>query len=212
MSTDSDQPWPKLVIVTDVRVAGPELLLRRIAAVAKAARAGTVLVQLRDREVSVRERLALGRELRALAREHRQSFGVNDRADVAVLLEADWLHLGERSIRPADARAIVGPQARISRACHDPTLAAADGADAVVLSPILATRKGNPALGAEALGVARRAGAAEGGGAPRLYALGGIDERGARRCIDAGADGVAVIGAVVGRDDATPLLDALGIR
>jgi thiamine-phosphate pyrophosphorylase len=169
----------------------------------------TVMVQLRARSLPDRSRVELGRSLRALTRRHGQLLSLNERADLALLLEADALHLGEHSVCAADARLIVGALF-ISRACHDPADAEARGADALLLSPIFAPRKGNAPLGLGALGVARRAG--EPNGRPLLYALGGVDAAGARQCLEHGADGVAAIGAIFDGENALLLLDALGIR
>jgi len=167
------------------------------------------MVQLRARPLSDREKLALGRSLRALTRRHRQLLCVNDRCDLALLLEADGVHLGEASVSVEDARRLAGAL-WISRACHDPARARSEGADALLLSPILAPRKGNAALGLRALATARSA--SEPGSRPLIYALGGIDAEGARRCLGHGADGVAVMGAIFGGGDPLPLLDALGLR
>jgi thiamine-phosphate pyrophosphorylase len=164
-------------------------------------------VQLRYRQLPDRERIALGHELRTLTRRHDQLLAVNDRCDLAFLLETDGLHLGERSITPEEARKLVGPL-WISRACHDPSQAEPRGADAVVLAPVLAERKGAAALGVDSLTAAKQVLAA----GCLLYALGGVDADSAPSCLAAGADGVAAIGAVLDGRDVVPLLDALGIR
>lgn len=195
---------PRLIAITDTTRVAPDELERRMAALCALAAPGTVLVQLRDRELTARARLALARRLLPRVRGTGQRFQVNDRIDLALAVGADAVHLGEASVTPADARRLVGPETWISRACHDPERAGAEGADAVVLSPVLAPRKGRPALGLEALAVARRA------GAPLLYALGGIDAEGACRALEAGADGVAAIGAAL-EADCSPLVQALGI-
>ena len=194
---------PRLIAITDARVASGEQLLERTARLLAAARPGAVLVQLRDRELPVRERLALGRALRELTRRYEQRLAVNDRIDLALLLEADALHLGEGSVLADDARRVWG-QRFISRACHDPERATLNGADAVVLAPVLASRKGAPALGLEGLRAARRR-----VGSGLLYALGGVDADGAPGCLEAGADGIAAIGAAFDGRDPTPLLRAV---
>ncbi len=205
-------PVPRLVVVTDTDVAPPERLVERVGRLCAACRPGSVLVQLRDREIPARARLRLGERLLAAAREHGQLFGVNDRADFVGVLGADVLHLGEHSVSTADARTLVGDDVLVTRACHDPDVAAAEGSDGVVLSPVLAARKGNPALGLEGLGRARAAlDTVPAGSRPLLFALGGVDHRGAASCIAAGADGIAAIGAVIGRDDASDVVAALGI-
>ena len=197
---------PRLIAITDTQVAPVGELEARLASLAAAATPHSVMIQLRDRELPIRERFELGQRLVRVAREHEQLFAVNDRADLALLLEADGLHLGEQSVEPEDARKLVGPEVFISRACHDSARAQPRGADAVVLSPVLAPRKGNPARGVEALAEARR-----GAGGAMVYALGGIDADGARHCLEAGADGVAVVGAVLDGRDPLPLLAALGV-
>jgi thiamine-phosphate pyrophosphorylase len=205
--TDRSRPCaPRLIAITDTRIAPVGQLEQRLERVAASAIAQSVMIQLRDRELPVRERLALGRRLVAIAHRHGQLFAVNDRADLALLLGADGLHLGERSVEANDARELVGPERFISRACHDPALADRRGADAIVLAPIAAPRKGNPALGLDALARARRVAAGA-----LVYALGGVDAETAASCLAAGADGVAAVGAAIGPGDPWPLLAALGI-
>src|SRR6201999_3645794 len=115
------------------------------------ARPGSVLVQLRDLELPVRERLALGERLLARCRLHGQWLSVNDRIDLAILLGADGVHLGEGGVEPRRARELM-PEAFISHACHDVTDVAVKESDAAVLSPIAAERKGRAPLGTDALG------------------------------------------------------------
>jgi thiamine-phosphate pyrophosphorylase len=195
---------PRLILISDLS-RGPEALLReRIDRCLAAARPGTVLVSLREHALGARARLALGRALLAAARAHGQRFGVNDRLDLARLLGADAVHLGERSVSVADARQLL-PGAWISVASHDP-LDERPGADAVLLSPILAPRHGRAALGVEAVARAR---ARFGDGV--LYALGGVTPDTVPQVLSAGADGVAAIGAVLSVDDPAPLLLRLGI-
>jgi thiamine-phosphate pyrophosphorylase len=170
-------------------------------------------VQLRDKSLAARNRLALGRRLISECRGRDQSFVVNDRLDLALLLEADGVHLGEGSVAPADARTVLPDRAWISIACHDPGAVRRPDADAVLLSPIVAPRKGRQALGFDGLRSARRVLASAGDTTlPALYALGGVDADSARECLAAGADGVAVIGAGLDGRDPLPLLGALGIR
>jgi thiamine-phosphate pyrophosphorylase len=200
---------PRLIAITDTGAAPPPVLEARLAVLLAGATPGSVMVQLRDRELPDRERTRFGQSLRALTRQHQQLLAVNDRCDLAFLLETDGLHLGEASISPRDARKLVGAL-WISRACHDPARAGASGADAVVLAPVLAPRKGAPALGLPALATARRS--LDGSGGGLLYALGGVEASSAAACLAAGADGVAAIGAVLDGRDVLPLLEALRIR
>jgi thiamine-phosphate pyrophosphorylase len=210
--TQIGRPFPRLIAITDFSRVGPAETLVRFERLAAAAAPGTVMLQLRDRERSSRERLAFGRELSALCRRTGQFLQVNDRLDLAVLSEADAVHLGESSVATADARRLIGSDRWITRACHDVTRVAEIDADGVVLSPILAARKGRAALGVEALQKARGRMDAGGGGERRLIALGGVDAAGARDCFRNGADAVAVVGAGLLEGGAGELLESVGIR
>jgi thiamine-phosphate pyrophosphorylase len=203
---------PRLIVVTDTSMSAAPELVATIARVLASAAPRTVMVQLRDKALAVRERIELGRCLVAECRRREQSFVVNDRLDVALLLDADGVHLGEGSVAPEDARMMLPDRAWISTACHDPAAAFEPHANAILLSPVAAPRKGRQALGFEGLRAARRALVAAREAAPLLYALGGVDAGNARECLEAGADGVAVIGAVLDGRDPLPLLDALGLR
>ncbi len=195
---------PALIVITDLSLAPQEVLLTRFGDLFVRARSGSVLALLRDKDRSARERIALGRPLSALARRAGQYFGVAERLDLALLLEADAMHLGEDSVSSEDARRLLG-QRFLSRACHDPERVSDVDAHAVLLSPVFRARKGRPALGLSAL--ARAKAAAQ---RVRLYALGGVDPTQAAACLSAGADGVAVIGAALG-DEPEALVRALGI-
>ena len=204
---------PRLVALTERSLATAAETLARFERVARAARPWSVLFQLRDRELSALERIAFGRELRALCTRRDQWFQVNDRIDLAVVLGGDGVHLGEASVAAEDARAIVGPSAFISRACHDAEGALELDVDAWVLSPIFAARKGKPALG---LGAVRRLHercrtGSEGANRPHVWALGGVTASVAKACLAEGADGVAVMGAVLAGNELDALISELGI-
>jgi thiamine-phosphate pyrophosphorylase len=201
---------PKLIAITDLERATEQISLERFELWARAAQPGSLMIQLRDRKLSDRRRLAFGMRLRELTRAYNQLFAVNDRIDLALLLGADGLHLGEGSVEPARARTLVDPL-WISRACHDPADALVPGADAILLSPLLAARKERPALGLEALGRARAQIAQTTGARVSVYALGGVDAGNAAACLTAGADGIAAIGALLDSADPAPLLRALGV-
>jgi thiamine-phosphate pyrophosphorylase len=185
-------PPPRLIVFSDLGAAAEVELLERVERAARAARPGALLVILRDKDLALRRRLELGQALAERARRHGQLLGVAERLDLALLLGADAVHLGEDSVETSDARKLVGGRTFVSRACHDPDRASEIDADAIVLSPILSARKGRPALGLGAIGRAR-----ERCGRRLIYALGGVEADSAAACLGAGADGVAVIGAVL---------------
>jgi thiamine-phosphate pyrophosphorylase len=203
---------PRLLAITDLTRLSSAELVQRAAALAQGARPGSVAIVLRDHSESVRVRLALGRQLRELTSRAGQALWVADRLDLALVLRADALHLGEASVTPRDARSLLGNERLLSRAWHDERVDAAElaGTDAVLLSPVMESRKGRPALGLRGLGdfaEALRAAPHP----PRLYALGGVTAESAAACVAAGAWGVAAIGAAFS-PQATELLEALEIR
>ena len=211
---------PRLIAITDRSLATAAETLARFERLARAARPCSVLFQLRDHELSGRERLEFGRALRALCTAAEQWFQVNDRCDLALLLGADGVHLGERSVSAADARRLLGPGAFVSRACHDAERELEAGVDAWVLSPIFAERKGREPLGVQGVRrlVERCRAVGEGHGAggsghtpATVFGLGAISAENAGDCRDAGAEGVAAMGAVLGEAGAEPMLAALGI-
>lgn len=188
---------PRIVQITESSALPEAELFARIAAASALApeQRSRFAVQLRDPALSSRALASLGAALRAATRPHGIALVINDRLDLALALGADGVHLGRRSVTVADARALLGPDAWISVACHDVDdviRAATEGADAATLSPIFASPgKGTP-LGTAALRAARSALA----GRPlALYALGGVDRASAPSCFAAGADGVASIRA-----------------
>jgi thiamine-phosphate pyrophosphorylase len=197
---------PRVILISATEVFAAPALLARVRAAAALARPSRqrLAVMLRDPALSGRALAALGAALREATAAIGASFLVNDRLDLALALGADGAHLGRLSVPVSDARALLGQGAWISRACHsvaEVTQAAAEGADAAVLSPIFPSPGKGPPLGVGALEAAREALDRGGFGATLLVALGGIDPGAAAACFAAGAGAVAAI-----RGDIAPLL------
>lgn len=154
---------------------------------------GVELIQIREKDLPVRELTALTRRVVAMARGYRTRILVNDRADVALACGADGVHLPGDSIPPVRLREIAPPDFLIGVSCHEPSevrRAEAEAADFVVFSPIFPTISkpvyGQP-KGLRALAEVCRSVALP------VYALGGVTRKNAPRCLDAGAAGVAGI-------------------
>jgi len=177
-----------VVAITDRSVMGSDL---RGAIERVLARFGrdNVLVQVREKDLDGGPLLALVRT--ALATGARVI--VNDRVDVALAARAHGVHLPERGMAIADARALLGPDALIGVSRHDVAgvaEAAAAGANLIQLGPIWESPGKGAPLGANALTRARDVIA----GRARLVAVGGIDSRErADAALAAGADAVAAI-------------------
>ena len=169
--------------------------------VVAAIRGGADAIQLRAKGLTTRQQVELGRALRALTREAGVLFIVNDRADVAVAVDADGVHVGPDDLPPADARAIVGPDriVGVSAGTVEEALAARDaGADYLGVGAIYATA--TKADAGAPVGPGRIAEIKARVGLP-MVGIGGINRYNLGDVIAAGADGVAVIGAVVAADD-----------
>jgi thiamine-phosphate pyrophosphorylase len=168
---------------------------------------GIRAVQLRERDLATRELLALAETLRALTQRYAAALLINDRVDVALACDADGVHLPSHSFAIADARALLGPQRLIGVSTHAPSeVAAAAGADFVVFGPIYDTpakRTFGAPLGVAALTAARDAATVP------LFAIGGIDAGRVAEVRAAGADGIAVIRAVLGAEDPARAAEAL---
>lgn len=198
---DSRASSPVLCLVTDRAVSAQPLAEAVEAAVA----AGVDWVQVRDRELEGAALLEHVDALAAAARRGAAARGgpvrvlVNRRADVALAAGADGVHLGGDAMPPEAARALLGPGAWIGVSTHAPAeaaRAAAAGASYAQLAPIFAPRSKaatRPALGPEALGAAA--------GALPLLAQGGVAADNARACLEAGALGIAVTGAILMEPD-----------
>lgn len=147
--------------------------------------------------------------LRAQTWEAGAALFVKERADLALAVGADGLHLGERSVASRDARCF---GLAISRACHDRAGLLAAESDLALLSPVAAPSS-KPLTGA-ALGVDGFARCVLELPRPAMavYALGGVTPALAGPLREAGAKGLAVLGGVFGAPDpgaaAAALLDA----
>ncbi|MHB1007151.1 MAG: thiamine phosphate synthase [Chloroflexota bacterium] len=169
--------------------------------VTEAIEGGANVIQLREKHASSRELVELGRRLRDLTREAGVLFIVNDRVDVALAVDADGVHVGQDDI-PADmVRRLIGPDKvlGVSAATREEARKAkADGADYLGVGAIYATSSKDDA-GAPT-GPALLKQIREAVDLP-LVAIGGLNIHNAAEAIAYGADGVAVIAAVVSAPD-----------
>jgi thiamine-phosphate pyrophosphorylase len=181
---------PFLYPIVDVTTAGEAGSLE---AVRVLARAGVTLLQLRAKDLTDRALVPLAQAAVAAAHEAGAKLIVNDRPDIARIVQADGVHVGQDDMPPSDTRAILGPHALIGLSTH--TLAqlrdaAREPIDYVALGPVFGTTsKQNPdaVVGVDVLARARALTSLP------LVAIGGITRRNAPEVVAAGADGLAVI-------------------
>jgi thiamine-phosphate pyrophosphorylase len=168
--------------------------------VSAAVRGGVTCVQLREKHCSTREFIREARSLQPLLHRHKIPLIINDRLDVALAIAADGIHLGQSDMHIRDARRLVGKKMIIGISAenlNDAIVAEQEGADYIGISPVFATdTKTDTAapLGLEGIRRIRRAVAIP------LVGIGGINFSNARETISAGADGVAVVSAIISAD------------
>jgi thiamine-phosphate pyrophosphorylase len=160
-------------------------------------------VQLREKVLPAREFYAETLEALRVAREFGAVLIVNDRADVALAAGADGVHLGQDDMPPDAARSLLGEGRVIGYSTHS-VEQAIDAArlpvDYIAIGPVFDTsskENPDPSVGLE--GVRRVRGAV--GNAVRLVAIGGVTAESAPSVLEAGADSIAVIGALVNTRD-----------
>lgn len=171
-------------------------------------RGGAAKLQLRAKNLPDRARLSLARRLRALCREARVPFVMNDRPDLALLVGADELHIGQNDLPIAEARRIVGNMsiARSSHSLRSALEAVEEGADVVAVGPIFPTTSksdADPAVGLEIFTQICQAVSVP------VTAIGGVTLENAPTIRKAGATNAAMIAALVRADDVEATARAL---
>jgi thiamine-phosphate pyrophosphorylase len=186
---------PKLYAITDARLSA----LTHAEQLRRLSEGGATLVQLREKHASPREFYREAGAALRVARAHGVNVIVNDRADIALALKADGVHLGQDDLDPASARRLLGDDFIIGYSTHDLSqleAAARLPVNYVAFGPVFPTRtkeNPDPVVGLELLSRAR---AALDPALP-LVAIGGVTRENARAALAAGADSVAVVGALL---------------
>ncbi len=170
---------------------------------------GVQVVQLREKSLADRDLLERARLVRRLTRAAGALFVVNDRPDIARLVEADGVHLGQEDMPVKEARRILGPEALIGVSTHDldqVRRAVLDGAAYIGVGPTFPseTKSFTEFPGLE---FARRAAALT---SLPAFVIGGVNGANIAQVAAAGLKRVAVSQAVCRADD--PCAAAAGLR
>jgi thiamine-phosphate pyrophosphorylase len=163
-----------------------------------ALRGGVDIVQLRMKQAPDSAVLAAARRFRQICERHGALFILNDRPDLAALVDADGVHVGQDDVSLTEARRAVGPERLLGLSTHSPPqVDASDGADYIGVGPVYATptKPGRPAVGVELVRYA-----AEHATVP-FFAIGGIGVEQAPAVRGAGAERIAVVRALTGSSD-----------
>ena len=164
---------------------------------------GARLLQLRVKDRPTREFLTLAQEVRTICHRYGSLLIINDRADIALAVEADGVHVGQEDLPLAAARKVLGPGKLIGVSTHDPAQALAatrGGADYVGFGPLFGTSTKATGYSARGLDQLREIRALI---SLPIVAIGGITAERAPAVLAAGADAVAMISDLVLATDIT---------
>jgi thiamine-phosphate pyrophosphorylase len=187
-----------LYLITDRQQTAGQSLPDVIAA---ALRGGVRALQVREKDLAPRQLYPLVCELQRLTRQYGARLLINDRIDIALAAHADGVHLTTTSLPVAVARRLLGSEALIGVSTHnlaEAQAAAEGGADFLVFGPIFYTPSKAPygePVGLTALGAVRRAVDIP------ILAIGGIKPDNVEQVLATGADGIAVISAIIAAAD-----------
>jgi thiamine-phosphate pyrophosphorylase len=201
----------RLCLIADAEAAGNRSL---VSIIQRAVEAGTTLVQVRGKKLSTPQFLNLALAAYEFCKSRDIPLIINDRIDIALACDADGVHLGQEDIPLSFARKILGNQRLIGvsvntvKEAHE---AEAKGASYLGVGPIydtLSKEEIGPILYLEGLRKIRKKVQIP------ILAVGGIQAENARDVITSGADGLAVISAIMGSEDiaeaTSRLLHAIG--
>jgi thiamine-phosphate pyrophosphorylase len=166
-----------------------------------AAAGGARIFQYRNKTASMKDAYDEAMSLRTRAKKLGVLFLVNDRCDLALAIDADGVHLGQSDLPYLSARRLLGPEKRIGVSTHNAGHvrdAERLGPDYIGFGPIFAPASKadhDPVVGLEGLRSIRALTSLP------VFAIGGIQVQHVRPLMDAGANGIAVVSAVVGASD-----------
>jgi len=162
--------------------------------------AGVMFFQYRHKNGARKSIYETSVPLACIAREAHACFIVNDHADIAAAVDADGVHLGQDDLPIEFARRLLGTDKLIGISTHNGEQAKAAevaGADYIGFGPIFptATKDAGQTQGLERLSEIRRSVSIP------LIAIGGINGSNVKEVFQSGADGAAIISAILSAQD-----------
>lgn len=187
-----------LYLVTDRKLIGNKSLENVIIAAVKG---GVSAVQLREKDCTTREFIEIARKIKNLLYNYNIPLIINDRLDVAMIVKADGVHLGQTDASYSDARSLMGYESIIGISVENMDQvyeAISTDVDYISISPLFLTPtkpEADKEWGIEGLQKVRKL------TSKYIVAIGGINESNAESAIAAGADGLAVVSAICSSRD-----------
>lgn len=176
--------------------------------VEEALQGGVTMVQLREKKLTEREFLKEAVKMKELCARYHVPLIINDRVDIALMADADGVHIGQKDLDLCIARAMLGPDKIIgvsARTVQQAKLACEQGADYLGVGAVFPT---GTKQDAEVISYQRLKEVCEAASIPAV-AIGGITKNNLNGLIGSGISGIAVVSAVFAQQDIRSAANAL---
>lgn len=184
-------------LVTDRNVLKEKKL---IAAIEESIKGGAGIIQLREKNISSREFLNIAEEVKQITDKYDIPLIINDRIDIALAVNASGVHLGQEDMPCKKARKILGKDMIIGVSAHnleEALKAQEDGADYIGCGAVFTTTTKSDTTNIEISDIKRIKESIK----IKMVAIGGINEENISKLQGTGIDGVAVVSAILSKDN-----------
>lgn len=187
-----------LYVITDRKLAGNQPLFNIIES---AIAGGATIIQYREKQKSTKAMIGEARDLLEITKQANIPLIINDRIDVALAVDADGVHVGQDDCPAGLARKLIGNNKILGvsvKSVNEAVKAVNDGADYLGVGDIFGTKTKSDAGAPVGLEVLENI---AGKVSLPIVGIGGINKENAGSVISSGADGIAVISAIIGTPD-----------
>ena len=166
----------------------------------QAIQGGVTLVQLREKSMPTRDMVALAKRMKALLTQYEIPLIINDRVDVALAVDAEGVHVGQKDMHPLDVRPLIGPERILGLSINTEKHiqeAQALPVDYLGIGPVFTTqtkKDSKPILGVDGLSCMCKKAHVP------VVSIGGIKQENAEQALPQGTEGIAVVSAICGAD------------
>lgn len=187
----------KLYLVTDSDILRERDFYNSIE---EALKGGVTMLQLREKNASGKEFLEKAIKLRELTKKYNVKFIINDRVDIAMLCDAEGVHVGQSDIPANKVRELIGEDKILgvsTRTVEEALIAKENGADYLGVGAMFTTRT---KLDAKSVSIEKLKEIQEVGKMP-VVAIGGLSLSNIDKLKECNVDGYAVVSAILGVSD-----------
>lgn len=187
----------KLYLVSDSKILKERDFYKCIE---EALKAGVTTLQLREKDATGKEFLEKAYKLRELTRKYNVTFIINDRVDIALLVQADGVHVGQSDICASEVRKLLGPNKIVgvsARTLEEAKEAKENGADYLGVGAMFST---TTKLDAKNVSLDTLISIKENIELP-IVAIGGITLQNKMELVKANIEGYAIVSAILGAED-----------